>query len=62
VNIFYLSSKAEFKVFSSICANLTAFWFLAIFVTKDITTIIANILLVMLSWFLAIKAEELSEK
>lgn len=53
---------SQLKVFSAICSNLTVFWLVTLFTTRDVLTLTVNILFAMLSWYLAVKAEDILEE
>lgn len=54
-------SKAQLKVFSAVCSNLAAGWFAAIFITRNPVLLTADIVGVIVSSYLAVKAEEFSK-
>lgn len=54
--------RAHLKVFSAVCANLVAAWFAAIFVTLDPLALTGNIVGVIMSLYMAVKAEQLLEE
>lgn len=62
MNFSFIPTRSQLKIFSAICANLTTAWFLGVFVTKDLFTVIGNIVSVVVSWYLAVKTEELSAR
>lgn len=60
---FYFELKRpHLKVLSAVCSNFVVVWLIALFGTKDLLILTGDILLAMLSWYLAIKAEEALEK
>ena len=54
--------NSHLRVLSAVCANLAAGWFVAIFATRDLLALTMDIVAVILSLYLAIKAEELLEE
>ncbi|MEN8253129.1 MAG: hypothetical protein ABFQ62_01995 [Patescibacteria group bacterium] len=54
----FYATLAQAKVLSSVLCDLAAGWFMAIFVTKNIGILIANIFFVIFALTLAIKIEE----
>ncbi len=54
--------QSHLKVFSSVCSNFVVFWLAGLFATSDFLALTMNILLAMLSWYLAIKAEDILEE
>lgn len=62
MNISFIATKAQLKVFSAICSNFTVVWIAALFATQNIATLTTNIILVIVSWKLAVKAEDLLEE
>ena len=55
-------TKSQLKVISAICVNLFSAWFLAIFASQDLFQLTGNLVNATVSLYLALKAEELSEK
>jgi hypothetical protein len=58
----FTSTKAQLKVFSQICSNLTVVWIVAAFAAPDVFVLIRNILSAILMWYVSIKTEELLEE
>ena len=54
-------TRAQLKVFSQIASNLAVVWLVAILVTGSASVLIRNIILAIMFWYLAVKAEEKSE-
>jgi hypothetical protein len=54
-------STSQLKVFSAVCSNLVSAWLVAMFVTSDPFALTANMFFVIVSWRLAVKAEQLLE-
>ncbi len=52
---------AQVKVFSAVCSNLAAGWMATILITTNLNILTVNLLLAILSWKLAIKAEGILE-
>lgn len=50
---------SQLKVISDIFSNLSAAWFIVIFATRDVQTLILNIIAAILSLYLSIKTEDL---
>ena len=61
MQIGFRSVKAQLKVFSSICSNLTVVWIVAAFAALDFYSLIRNILSAILMWYLSVKTAELLE-
>lgn len=57
-----LFSRPRLKVFSAVCTNLCAAWFLTALVAKDVLILTTNIGFAILSLILALVAEESLEK
>ena len=55
-------TRPQLKVFSSVCSNLFAAWFVASFVTQNPAVLTYNIIAGIVSLLLAIKAEKLLEE
>lgn len=54
-------TRAQLKVFSAVCSNLVVVWLIAMVGTRDIFILIFDITFAILSWYLAVKAEEALE-
>lgn len=54
-------TRANLKMFSSVCANLVVLWLATVFATNDLFVLTRALVLVVLFWYLGVKAEELSE-
>lgn len=54
-------TRPQLKVFSEVCSNFVVIWLVALFATIDILTLTVNIGFVMLSWYLAVKTEDILE-
>lgn len=57
----FILKRPHLKVFSSVCSNLFAGWFIAIFITPNLVTLTVDIMAAIVSLYLATKAEELLE-
>lgn len=55
-------TQPQLKVFSAICSNLCAGWIAILFVTKDLLILTFDIVGVIVTLYLAIKAERHLEK
>lgn len=55
-------SKAQLRVFSAVCSNLAAGWFVSMFLTSDLFTLTGNVVGVIISLYLAMKAEQMLEE
>ena len=55
-------TRAQLKVFSAVFSNLAAAWVIAIFLTPSLSALTLNIVAIIISVVLAIRAEELSEE
>lgn len=54
--------NAHLRVLSAVCANLAAGWFAAIFVTRNPFLLTADVVGVIISLYLAVKAEDILEE
>lgn len=54
-------TRSQLRVFSAVCANFVAGWLAANFVTRDLWTLISNLIFAMISWKLAVAAEKILE-
>lgn len=54
--------RSYLKVYSSICANLAAFWFLATFVASDKLILISDMISAIVAAYLATRAEDILEE
>lgn len=54
-------TRPQLRVFSAVCGNFTAGWLATILVTRNWLVLIVDVLLAMVSWYLAVKAEEILE-
>lgn len=61
MNLSFEFKTSQLNVFSAVCSNLVVFWIAAIFATRDIFVLTGDIIGVILSWKLAVKAEDLLE-
>lgn len=52
-------SKAHLRVASAVFSNFVVLWLGAVFATRDIFALTTNILLAIVSLYLAIKSEEI---
>jgi len=59
---FKLRKKSQLKVLSAISSNLVVVWIVTMFVTHDLLTLTANLACAILGWYIASKADELSEE
>lgn len=55
-------SKGQLKMFAAICANLVVVWLAAVIATHDLIILTRNFILVIVFWYLGVKAEELMEE
>lgn len=55
-------TQAELKVFSAIFSNLVVVWLVAISTTQDVNLLTRDMLAVILSLYLATKAEKASKE
>ena len=62
MKISFEPSRAQLKVFSAICSDFVVVWIIALFGTQDFVVLTFNIVAAILFWYLATKADELSEK
>lgn len=56
-----LFSRSNLKVTSAVFSNLVAFWLVANIATTNPLTILSNFLYSIITWYIAVKAEEISE-
>lgn len=54
-------SRAQLKVLSAIFSNFAVVWIVALFTTRDPVLLTINVMLAIVSWHLAVKAELLIE-
>lgn len=54
--------RYHLKVFSAICSNLTAAWFIGVFLARDPFVLTATVLAVIVSLYLALKTEQLLDE
>jgi len=57
-----LFSAPKLRIFSGVCTNLFAAWFLGIFIAQNPLVLTLNIVNAIVSLLLALKAEELLEE
>lgn len=62
MKFYFTPRRSQLKVFSAICSNFVVVWIVAAFVAKDIFALTIDIVFAILSWYLAIKAEEVLEE
>ncbi|MEK7518098.1 MAG: hypothetical protein AAB583_06170 [Patescibacteria group bacterium] len=55
-------TRPQLRVFSAICSNLCAGWIAILFLTKDLLILTFDVAGVIVTLYLAIKAERLLEK
>ena len=54
----FAATRPQLRVVSAICANFVVVWLVAILATRDMLVLTRDIVLAILFWYLAIKAEE----
>ena len=54
-------TDSQLKVASDVFSNLSAAWFISTITTKDLLTLILNLVAAILSLYLSIKAEDIRE-
>ena len=54
-------TSAHLKVFSNVCGNMVVFWVAAILATTDQYNLTVDFIFAILSWYLAVRSEELLE-
>ncbi|MEK7617415.1 MAG: hypothetical protein AAB414_05175 [Patescibacteria group bacterium] len=57
-----LDTKSQLKVLSAVASNFVVIWVIAVFATRDALTLTGNFISAIVGWYIASKAEELSEK
>lgn len=57
-----LFKRSNLKVASAVFSNLVAFWLVANIATTNSLTIISNLLYAIITWYIAVKAEEIAEE
>lgn len=62
MKFYFTPRRSQLKVFSAICSNLVVFWLVATLATKDILALTTDIAFAILTWYLAVKAEEVLEE
>lgn len=62
MRLYFTLRHSHLKVFSAVCSNLVVFWLVAILATKDILVLTTDIAFAILTWYLAVKAEEVLEE
>lgn len=55
-------TRPQLRVYSAVLCNLSVVWIAAIFATRDLATLTANIVNAIVSLYLAIKIEEVLVK
>ena len=55
-------TEAQLKVISAVSANFVVVWLVAMLGTADVLALTINLILAIVSWYLAIKAEETLKK
>lgn len=61
MNFSFELTRPQLKVFSAVSSNFIVIWIVAILATRDIWILIRDILLVILFWYAALRAEEALE-
>lgn len=55
-------TASQLKIFSAVCSNFVVFWLAAIVGTQDPFILTFDIIFAIVSWKLAVKAEEILEE
>lgn len=59
--ISFMVKKSQLRVISAVSSNFVVVWLAALFTTRDIAALIFNIIVAILFWHLAAKAEDALE-